>query len=614
MAADPRNKIDVGSLRAILTPEDGEKPTITQPIVQCVQIKALPAHAEVPDRYRVVFNDSVHFIQTMLATQINAIAQSGSLRKGCLVRLKTFSSNYVQKKGKLIIIILDLEVLEELGVHDKIGEPKQLEQRESTESKPRPTTLSTNDFYGDKHHEPQQPAQHAPQKSIKAQPSSTSHANVYPIESLSPYGNKWTIKARCTNKSDIKTWHNRNGEGKLFSVNLLDESGEIKATGFNDQCDTYYDLFQEGNVYYISTPCRVQMAKKQFSNLNHEYEITFERDTLIEKAEAQEDVPQIRFNFTNIADLQNVEKDAVIDTIGILKDVGETTEIVSKTTSKPYSKRELTLVDSTNFSVRLTIWGNSATTFDIAPESVVAFKGVKVSDFGGRSLSLLSSGTMSVEPDINEAHKLKGWYEVQGRNDTFSSHAGIGASMGAAGGRPDKLKTLAQVKDENLGMSENPDYFDVKATILYVKQDNAVYPACMSEGCNKKVVEVDEGKWRCERCDKEHPKPEWRYIMQLNVSDHTGHIYLSCFDDTGRKIMGMSANDLMDLKEADEKAYAETFQEANCQTLIFNCRAKMDSYQDQQRVRYQVTGARNLNWGQECTKLANLIKMYDMNA
>src|SRR3978361_118247 len=145
-------------------------------------------------------------------------------------------------------------------------------------------------------------------------------------------------------------------------------------------------------------------------------------------------MPQIRYNFTNIGDLQSVEKDTTIDTIGVLREVAEVSQIVSKTTSKPYDKREITLVDDTGFSVRLTIWGNTATSFDAQPESILAFKGVKVSDFGGRSLSLLSSATMTVDPDIDEAHKLKGWYDAQGRQDTFASHAGM-AGAGMAGGR-----------------------------------------------------------------------------------------------------------------------------------------------------------------------------------
>ena len=273
----------------------------------------------------------------------------------------------------------------------------------------------------------------------------------------------------------------------------------------------------------------------------------------------------------------------MIDIIGCLKEVGETSQITSKTTSKPYDKRELTLVDNTNYSVRLTIWGNTAASFDVMPESIVAFKGVKVSDFGGRSLSLLSSGSISIDPDIDEAHKLKGWYDAQGRHDTFATHNAMGGSVGAAGGRNEQVKTINQVKEENLGMSENADYFSIKATIIYVKQENVSYPACLSEGCNKKVMEINPGEWRCERCDKSHPKPEYRYIISLNVSDFTGQIWLSCFDDVGRRVMGMSADQLMELKENDEKLAGDAFQEANCQTYIFNCRAKMDNYQDQQR-------------------------------
>ncbi|KAK3174820.1 hypothetical protein OEA41_002066 [Lepraria neglecta] len=607
MAANAASRIDQGSLAAIFNSTNDPNSAVSQPVLQCVQVKPLAGQQGAPERFRVVFSDINNFVQSMLATQANHVVHEGKLRKGCFVRLKSYQANQV--KGKRIIIVLDLDVLEELGECEKIGNPIALESKSEEDEKPQSTTIATNGFYGNK------PAQQ--QQSLASRTNASSpaaHANIYPIEALSPYAHKWTIKARCTHKSEVKTWHNKNGEGKLFSVNLLDESGEIKATAFTDQVDTLYDAFQEGAVYYVTSPCRVNLAKKQFTNLNNDYELTFERDTLVEKAEEQNGVPQVRFNFTNIADLQTVEKDTTIDTIGILKEVGETSQITSKTTSKPYDKRELTLVDNTGYSVRLTIWGNTATAFDAMPGSVVAFKGVKVSDFGGRSLSLLSSGSMSIDPDIDDAHKLKGWYDAQGKNDTFQSHAQMG-SVGAAGGRGDPNKTIMQVKEENLGMSENTDYFTMKATIIFVRQENFAYPACLSEGCNKKVVEVDPGQWRCEKCNKTHPKPEYRYIMSINVSDHTGQLWLSCFDDVGRMVMGKSADQVTELTEAggeDKTAADNVFQDANCKTFVFKCRAKMDTFQDQQRVRYQVSGASPLNYSAECTKLAQLIKEYSM--
>ena len=62
----------------------------------------------------------------------------------------------------------------------------------------------------------------------------------------------------------------------------MDESGEIKATGFNNAVDEFYDKLQEGKVYYISK-ARVNLAKKKFSNLPNDYELSLERNTEIEE-------------------------------------------------------------------------------------------------------------------------------------------------------------------------------------------------------------------------------------------------------------------------------------------------------------------------------------------
>lgn len=59
---------------------------------------------------------------------------------------------------------------------------------------------------------------------------------------------RWTIKVRVTNKSDIRTWSNSRGEGKLFSMDLVDQSGEIRATAFKDQVDKFYDVVEKGKV------------------------------------------------------------------------------------------------------------------------------------------------------------------------------------------------------------------------------------------------------------------------------------------------------------------------------------------------------------------------------
>jgi replication factor A1 len=160
--------------------------------------------------------------------------------------------------------------------------------------------------------------------------------------------------------------------------------------------------------------------------------------------------------------------------------------------------------------------------------------------------------------------------------------------MGSSGpgGKQDPPKTITQVLDEGLGMQETSDYFTLKATVAYIKQGVVSYPSCLSENCNKKVFLLDHD-WRCERCEKNWDRPKHRYILSINVSDHTGQIYLNCFDEVGKLVMGMSADELVEIQENDDqtgqKDAGEVFQEAISKMWTFRVRAKQDHFQDQQR-------------------------------
>lgn len=321
--------ISVGSLKPILNSQPGALQT---PIFQVLQVRKLTLVSNGVERYRIVLSDSIHYVQSMLASQKNDLVVSGKLQKGSIVQLIQFSVNMM--KERKIIIIINLDVLEQYGILPKIGTPSSLEASSAAADKEEShkqevPVISQTSFYGNK---PLDPTFHD-QKGKMNHISSVSSATIYPIESLSPYQNKWTIKARVTNKSEIKHWHNQKGEGKLFSCVFMDETGEIRATAFNDQVDMLYDVLQEGQVYFVSK-CRVNIAKKQFSNVQNEYELTFEKDTEVERCPDQSAVPHLKFNFVSLKDLDNVEKDSVIDVIGILNDIHESVEITSKTTQK----------------------------------------------------------------------------------------------------------------------------------------------------------------------------------------------------------------------------------------------------------------------------------------
>ena len=130
-----------------------------------------------------------------------------------------------------------------------------------------------------------------------------------PLNVLSPYINKWTIKARVIQKSPIKTWSNSRSEGRLFSMSLVDASGEIRATAFKEECDKNYENIEVGKVYYISNGS-LKPANVLYNTCNNDYEMTFEKSTVITPCmdETEASVPTIRFNFQEIGSLKPTMK------------------------------------------------------------------------------------------------------------------------------------------------------------------------------------------------------------------------------------------------------------------------------------------------------------------
>ena len=79
--------------------------------------------------------------------------------------------------------------------------------------------------------------------------ASLSQRGVFPINSLSPYQNKWTIRARVSSKPSIRRWSNSRGEGQVFNVELVDESvSSLKFHQKSSQFLTYVCRVRSGPV------------------------------------------------------------------------------------------------------------------------------------------------------------------------------------------------------------------------------------------------------------------------------------------------------------------------------------------------------------------------------
>lgn len=221
-----------------------------------------------------------------------------------------------------VLIILDLEVLNPgTDVGHKVGNPVVLSEGQKAAAsapKPEPASKENNSSFNNK-------APAAGNSSMVAS-QSISGQLTHPISSLSPYQNKWVIRARVTFKSPIRTWNNAKGEGKLFSMDLMDESGEIRATAFKEQADKFYDMVEVDRVYLISK-CQLKAANKQFSKLNNAYEMTFTNETVMQECMDEEaSIPAVKYEFKKISELSGLEANAMVGKCGIDTEMGSWSE------------------------------------------------------------------------------------------------------------------------------------------------------------------------------------------------------------------------------------------------------------------------------------------------
>ena len=126
----------------------------------------------------------------------------------------------------------------------------------------------------------------------------------------------------------------------------------------------------------------------------------------------------------------------------------------------------------------------------------------------GRSLSMISSSSMEVNPDIPDAHVLRGWYDAEGSAQSFQPQTTSTFTGGSATFNRSEIRYLDDIRNAEIGQ-EKVEYFSSRATIMHIKADNIAYPACQNEGCNKKVSQQDDS-WRCEKCDQVFARPSYR--------------------------------------------------------------------------------------------------------
>ncbi len=185
------------------------------------------------------------------------------------------------------------------------------------------------------------------------------------------------------------------------------------------------------------------MANTKYSSIKNDYTIIFDRNSVIEPAKDDAKIKSQGFSFVNLEEINGFEQQRTVDIAGVILTVGPVSLFQPKDATRPAKdKRSLTLADDTGHQMQLTLWGKNATRCEFKEGRVLAIKGAKVSEYGGKSLNAGDEHSqLFLEPPVDKrCEELRRWYDT-----TSPDQIRAGSSMTASRDVEDK----SQLKPDN---------------------------------------------------------------------------------------------------------------------------------------------------------------------
>jgi replication factor A1 len=557
-----------GSIAHIFNTKD----TSAKPVVQVVELKQInstTSSGSVNPRYRLAVSDGEYYQQAMLATQLNPLVADSTIDVNAVFRMNDYIANEVSNKR--IIIILNIDALGKS--ESRIGNPVSVDTLGAVNVAPAAPVYSVTGAPTTGGFTSNTPAAGvirggwtAPVESRDAKPSVSGvmsmamrpsagvagGARFRPIQTINPYQSGWTIKGRCTYKSDIRKFQNARGEGSVISFELTDKSGSIRATAFTEQTADVDLKVHTGRVYTL-TRGQLKQANEKYNKSTSSFEMTLDRNSVLLEADEDDSVGQIQYNFVKIAALDHVEVKGMCDVVAVVHEVGEISEIIVRSTGEPMKKRSVTLIDDSNATVELTLWRNQAETLlsdeDIARHPVMVLRNANRGDFGGVCLNTSRMTVIEIDPtSIAEANALRGWYDAGGASVVgIQSLSGGGVSGGKILG---DRKSFQEAQDEDVlpCISGGNVMFVMRGYVAFIKKDKELsYPS--DPETKKKCTQIASGMWHSESSGRDFSDSEivHRYICNMKVVDYSGSQWMSAFDEGGQVVLGRSANEMRHL-------------------------------------------------------------------
>ena len=270
-------------------------------------------------------------------------------------------------------------------------------------------------------------------------PNKISKIFTHSLEQINPDLKIWSCVVKLENRTKLTT-----SRSNIDLVKFLFTDGKkfFEAIAYGQEALKFDANLKIGNSYHFENG-KIEIPKKlslrTWANPNNiDYDVTITRNTLIEFFEAKSCSEEIKVTekenddfkenktnkindgFYKIKDLINVNLtkfknlQPTVNVIGIIESINELKSIDTK--NGPIDCLNFCLIDDEGIYVNCAMWGKQASYFKYKVGQVLIFRNVRVTSYGGCSLSIEKITEISLKPaDSNEEQyykELEKWWSV----------------------------------------------------------------------------------------------------------------------------------------------------------------------------------------------------------
>ncbi len=356
--------------------------------------------------------------------------------------------------------------------------------------------------------------------------------------------NSVAIEGKIIQLFPKKEFTRKDGEvGKVQSLTLLDASGSIRITFWNEETEKLNELKINDVISVTNLNPRLSTLDSKTIELmaNRNTNITIKKGDLDIKGET----------IKNIKELQN--RRGIVSFEGIITSV-DNIKTISLKSGDDVSLLGFIVSDNTD-GIRVTLWRDNAEEYskllNVGQGLLLKNVLVKFSSFSNRNeISLINDSTLELK-DL-EIKNLKS-IELVGteRQANFS-------------GNYTKINTI-----------NTPGIIEIKGFIAKDLNNISVYEACTN--CFKKLENCS--------CDQGE-NTELRMIINLIIDDGTGTIRTTFMGEKAEKIIGVKTTNIAQIKETPEfeKFLEKKSSEFLGKDIIIKGRAKFSDYSNQYEI------------------------------